>query len=88
MILRRIAARVPADRKLALSVARHWAMFVREIGPTARKIDGRAAVPGDRLLPPGGAEEALAEDYASILTIGVYCSTRKSRSVRSCAGAP
>lgn len=60
---------MPADRNLALSVARHWAMFVREIGSTGRKIDGRAAVPGNLLLPPGGAEEALAEDYASILTL-------------------
>ena len=83
-----IAARVSADRKLALSVARHWAMFVRDIGSTGRKIDGRAAVPGNLLLPPGGAEEALAEDYASILTTGVYSSTRTGRSVRSCAGAP
>ena len=67
-----IAARALADRELALSVARHKAMFFRENDSTGRRIDYEAAVSGNlKLVPSGAAEEALAEDYASMLAIGM-----------------
>ena len=67
-----IAARALANRELALSVARHKAMFFRENDSSGRRIDYEAAVSGNlRLVPSGTAEEALAEDYASMLAIGM-----------------
>ena len=67
-----IAARALANRELALSVARHKAMFFRENDSSGGRIDYEAAVSGNlRLVPSGTAEQALAEDYASMLAIGM-----------------
>ncbi len=67
-----IAARALSDRELALSVARHKAMFFRENDSNRQRIDYLSAVSGDlRLVPSGTAQEALAEDYASMLSIGM-----------------
>ena len=67
-----IAAKALADRELAQSVARHKGMFFRENDSNRQRIDYHAAVSGNlRLVPSGTAQEALAEDYASMLTIGM-----------------
>ena len=67
-----IAARALANRELALSVARHKAMFFRENDSSGRRIDYEAAVSGGlKLVPSGAAPELLADDYASMLTVGM-----------------
>ena len=67
-----IAARALADRELALSVARHKAMFFRENDSNRQRIDYHAAVSGNlRLVPSGTARGALAEDYATMLPTGM-----------------
>ena len=67
-----IAARALADHELALAVARHKAMFFRENDSDRQRIDYHSAVSGNlRLVPSGTAQEALAEDYASMLSIGM-----------------
>ena len=67
-----VAARAVADRELALSVARHKAMFYRENDSNRQRIDYHAAVSGNlRLVPSGSAQEALAADYASMLSAGM-----------------
>ena len=67
-----VAARALEDRELALSVARHKGMFFRENDSNRQRIDYHAAVSGNlRLVPSGAAREALAEDYASMLSIGM-----------------
>ncbi|MXW68019.1 MAG: nucleotidyl transferase AbiEii/AbiGii toxin family protein [Gemmatimonadales bacterium] len=67
-----IAAQALADRELALSVARHKAMFFRENDSNRQRIDYHAAVSGNlRLVPSGAAQEALAADYASMLVTGM-----------------
>ena len=67
-----IAANALADRELAQSVARHEGMFFRENDSNRRRIDYHAAVLGNlRLGPSGTTQEALAEDYANMLTIGM-----------------
>ena len=67
-----IAAKAVADRELARSVARHKGMFFRENDSNRQRIDYHAAVSGNlRLVPSGTAQEALAEDYASMLSIGM-----------------
>ena len=67
-----VAARALSDRELALSVARHKAMFFRENDSNRQRIDYHAAVSGNlRLVPAGKAQEALADDYASMLSIGM-----------------
>ena len=67
-----IAARALEDRELALSVARHKAMFFRENDANRQRIDYHAAVSGNlRLVPSGSAQDALAEDYASMLSTGM-----------------
>ena len=67
-----IAARAFSDHELALSVARHKAMFFRENDSNRQRIDYHAAVSGNlRLVPSGKAQEALADDYASMLSIGM-----------------
>lgn len=67
-----IATLALADRELALSVARHKAMFFRENDAGGQRIDYEAAVSGDlRLVPSGAAQEALDADYASMLTTGM-----------------
>ena len=66
-----IAARALADRNLALSIARHKAMFFRENDSNRQRINYHAAVSGHlRLVPSGAAQEALADDYASMLSTG------------------
>jgi len=67
-----VASRALADRELALSVARHKAMFFRENDSNGQRIDYHAAVSGNlRLVPSGTAQEALAEDYAAMLATGM-----------------
>lgn len=67
-----IAARALEDRELALSVARHKAMFFRENDSNRQRIDYHAAVSGNlRLVPAGAAREALARDYATMLPTGM-----------------
>ena len=67
-----VATRALADRELAQSVARHKAMFFRENDSNRQRIDYHAAVSGNlRLVPSGAAQEALAEDYAAMVAIGM-----------------
>lgn len=67
-----IAPRALADRELALSVSRHKGLFFRENDSSGRRINYEAAVSGNlSLVPAGAAREALAEDYASMLAIGM-----------------
>ena len=74
-----IAARALADRELALSVARHKAMFFRENDSNRQRIDYHAAVSGNlRLVPSGAAQEALAADYASMLATGMLLDVDES----------
>ena len=61
-----------ADRALALSVARHKSMFFRERDATRNWIDYSAAVSGDlQLVPDGSAYDALAQDYARMVSDGM-----------------
>ena len=67
-----IAARALADRALALSVARHKAMFFTENDVRGERIDYEAAVTGDlQLVPSGAAYAVLADDYARMLADGM-----------------
>lgn len=67
-----IAERALADRELALSVARHKAVFFRENDSGGQRIDYEAAVSGGlRLVPSGAAQKVLADDYASMLGSGM-----------------
>ena len=67
-----VAGRAVADRELALSVARHKAMFYRENDSNRQRIDYHTAVSGNlQLVPSGSAQEALAADYASMLSAGM-----------------
>ena len=60
------------DRTLALSVARHKAMFFREKDSSGSWVDYKAAVTGGlQLVPHGLAYEALADDYARMLSDGM-----------------
>ena len=50
----------------------HKAMFFRENDSNRQRIDYHAAVSGNlRLVPSGAAQEALAADYASMLSTGM-----------------
>ena len=61
-----------ADHTLALSVARHKAMFFREKDATGSWIDYEAAVSGAlQLVPRGRSYEALADDYGKMLNDGM-----------------
>lgn len=61
-----------ADRAVALSVARHKAMFFREKDAAKNWIDYSAAVSGDlQLVPDGGAYDALERDYATMVSDGM-----------------
>ena len=61
-----------ADRALALSVARHKAMFFREKDAGGQWIDYGAAVSGElRLVPDGVARNALEEDYERMRSDGM-----------------
>ena len=67
-----VAARALANRELAQAVARHKAMFFRENDSNRQRIDYHSAVSGNlRLVPSGAAQEALAEDYAAMVAIGM-----------------
>lgn len=67
------AERALADRTgIALSVARHKAMFFREKDVAGSWIDYQAAVSGGlQLLPEGHAYEVLADDYERMLSDGM-----------------
>ena len=66
------AERPLSDRILALSVARHKAMFFREKDSAGSWIDYEAAVSGDlQLVPHGAAYEALADDFGRMLSDGM-----------------
>ena len=61
-----------ADRELALSVARHKAIFFAENDASGQKIDYEAAVSGNlQLVPNGDAYAVLADDYAEMLADGM-----------------
>ena len=67
-----IAATALADRALALSVARHKAMFFPEKDATGNRVDYKTAVSGGlQLVPSGFAREALAGDYRAMLDDGM-----------------
>ena len=67
-----IAMNALADRALALSVARHKAMFFTENDARGERIDYGAAVSGDlQLVPAGAAYAVLADDYAKMLADGM-----------------
>ena len=67
-----IAASALADRELALSVARHKAMFFSENDARGRRIDYEAAVSGGlQLIPSGPAHAVLADDYARMQADGM-----------------
>jgi len=60
------------DRPLALSVARHKAMFFSEKDSRGERIDYEAAVRGGlQLVPTGAAHAELADDHASMLASGM-----------------
>ena len=61
-----------ADRAVALSVARHKSIFFREKDAAKNWIDYSAAVVGDlQLVPDGPAHDALAHDYARMVSDGM-----------------
>lgn len=67
-----IAAHASVDRSLAISVARHKAMFFSENDASGTRIDYEAAVSGDlQLVPAGAALAVLADDYARMLADGM-----------------
>ena len=67
-----IAATALADRALALSVARHKAMFFSENDARGERIDYEGAVSGGlQLVPSGAAHSVLADDYAKMLADGM-----------------
>lgn len=67
-----VGERALADRDLALSVARHKALFFRMNDSGGKRIDYEAAVSGGlRLVPAGDARKVLADDYASMLDTGM-----------------
>ena len=66
------AATALADRALAISVARHKAMFFPEKNAAGGRIDYEAAISGGlQLVPAGPARDVLAEDYEKMLTDGM-----------------
>ena len=66
------AERALADRTLALSVARHKAIFFREKDAAGAWVDYEAAASGDlQLVPEGSFYEALADDYGRMLSDGM-----------------
>ena len=61
-----------ANRAVALAVARHKSMFFRERDAERNWIDYPAAVSGDlQLVPDGPAYDALAQDYARMVSDGM-----------------
>ena len=83
-----VADRALADRTLALSVARHKAMFFPEKDSAGDRIDYRASVSGGlRLVPTGSALEVLADDYGRMVADGMLLGTDESfeRLIGRCA---
>ena len=67
-----IAANALADYALAISVARHKAMFFTENDAHGDRNDYEAAVSGGlHLVPSGAAHAVLADDYARMLADGM-----------------
>ena len=67
-----IATSALADRKLAVSVARHKAMFFSENDARGERIDYEAAVSGGlQLVPSGTAHAVLAGDYEKMVADGM-----------------
>ncbi len=61
-----------ADQELALSVAKHKAMFFRENDVEREPIDYQAAVSGNlQLVPDDAALEVLRDDYTKMLDVGM-----------------
>ena len=84
-----VADRALADRALALSVARHKAVFFPEKDDAGDRIDYKAAVSGGlQLVPTGSALEVLADDYARMVADGMLLGTDESfeRLIAQCAG--
>ncbi len=74
-----IADNALADRALALSVARHKAMFFTENDACGERIDYEAAVSGHlQLVPSGAAHAVLADDYARMLADGMLLDESES----------
>ena len=74
-----IAARALADRALALSVARHKAMFFAENDARGVRIDYEAAVSGHiQLVPEGAAFGVLSDDYTRMLSDGMLLDDTES----------
>ena len=73
-----IAASALADRELALSVARHKAMFFSENDAHGQRIDYEAAVSGGlQLVPSGTSHAVLADDYAKMRADGILLEENK-----------
>ena len=67
-----IATSALTDRELAISVARHKAIFFSEKDARGEWIDYEEAVSGDlQLVPSGTARTILADDYAKMLGAGM-----------------
>ena len=68
-----------ADRAVALSVARHKAVFFPENDARGERIDYEAAVSGAlQLIPSGAAHAVLADDYARMLADGMLLDDSES----------
>ena len=67
-----VTARSLTDRPLALSVARHKAMFFREKDASGNWIDYEAAISGHlQLVPEGLFFDAIASDYERMTDDGM-----------------
>ena len=74
-----VAANALADRALALSVARHKAVFFVENDARSNRIDYEAAVSGGlQLVPEGAGRAVLADDYARMLADGMLLDESES----------
>ena len=74
-----IAQSALADRALALSVARHKAMFFTENDASGKRIDYEEAVSGRlQLVPAGAAYGVLTNDYARMLADGMLLDENES----------
>ena len=74
-----IAAKAFADRALALSVARHKAMFFAENDARGVRIDYEAAVSGHlQLVPEGAGFAVLSDDYTRMLADGMLLDDNES----------
>ena len=67
-----IVAKALADRELALSVARHKALYFAENSVSGKRVDYEAAVSGYlQLVPVGDAYRVLADDYSRMRDDGM-----------------